>query len=396
MTDQSSEQTLAVTVIAEAAAPAAIVKQRGAIRAEAAAAANQAAADHVFAEHWELLAKNTRLRHEGELALFARYLAVVKAIDPAQEVAVGAALPYHASEWHNITWGLVKGFARWMLAEGYATSSVNVRLTTVKRYAKLARQAGAITEQEALLIASVRGYGGKQARNLDAGRKYKRKTKADGKPVKKAKAVRISDQQVVLLKQQPDTPQGRRDALLMALLLDHGLRVGEVAGLSVGSIDLAAGTLTFYREKVDLTQTLALETDVQVAAERYLQQDRPGVRADAPLFLASRKNGELVDATVKLGRSPDRPELRGQPFNARSIQKRVRLLGEAVGLQGLSPHDCRHCWTTRALQAKSNLTDVQHAGGWSSIAMVAHYANQAAIANEGVRLTRAAAADKED
>jgi integrase len=125
------------------------------------------------------------------------------------------------------------------------------------------------------------------------------------------------------------------------------------------------------------------------------RQDRPGNKPDAPLFLASRKNGELVDAAVKLGRSPDKLELRGQPFNARSIQKRVRLLGKAVGLQSLSPHDCRHCWTTRAPQAKSNLTHVQHAGGWSSIVMVAHYANQAAIANEGIRLTRAAVPDKE-
>jgi hypothetical protein len=41
------------------------------------------------------------------------------------------------------------------------------------------------------------------------------------------------------------------------------------------------------------------------------------------------------------------------------------------------------------LQAKRNLTDVQHAGGWASIAMVARYANEAEIANEGVRLTRA-------
>lgn len=384
-----SDQPLAVTVIAEDTAPTTIVAEHAAIRAEAAAAANQAAADHIFAEHWELLARTTRRRHVGDLSLFARYLAALQVIDPAQEDAMSAALPYQSSAWRNVTWGLVKGFARWMLDEGYATSSVNVRLATVKRYAKLAHQAGAITEQEAQLIASVRGYGGKQARNLDAGRAQTRKLDAQGKPAKKAKAVLISDQQVWRLKQQPDTPQGRRDALLMSILLDHGLRVGEVAALSIGSINLAANTLTFYREKVDLTQTLALESDVHTAAERYLHTDRAGAVPDAPLFLASRKNGELVDSLVKLGRASGQTELRRQPFTVRAIQTRVRLLGEAVGLQGLSPHDCRHCWTTRALQAKSNLIDVQHAGGWSSITMLARYANAAAIANEGVRLTRA-------
>jgi integrase len=41
----------------------------------------------------------------------------------------------------------------------------------------------------------------------------------------------------------------------MCILLDHGLRCGEVAALQVSSIDLLAGTLTFYREKVHKTQT---------------------------------------------------------------------------------------------------------------------------------------------
>ena len=50
--------------------------------------------------------------------------------------------------------------------------------------------------------------------------------------LKKAEPVSISTHQAKALKDQPDTPRGRRDGLLMCLLLDHGLRVGEVAKLS--------------------------------------------------------------------------------------------------------------------------------------------------------------------
>jgi hypothetical protein len=50
--------------------------------------------------------------------------------------------------------------------------------------------------------------------------------------------VHIAQKQAKKLKSQPDTPQGRRDALLMCLLLDHGLRVGEVARLQVSDFDL--------------------------------------------------------------------------------------------------------------------------------------------------------------
>ena len=66
-----SETQRAMTVISEEAVLTAMVAQHGAIRADAAAAASQAAADLAFAEHWELLPQKTRLRHGGDLALFA-------------------------------------------------------------------------------------------------------------------------------------------------------------------------------------------------------------------------------------------------------------------------------------------------------------------------------------
>ena len=64
---------------------------------------------------------------------------------------------------------------------------------------------------------------------------------ATRKGVKKAEAVSLDKAQVRALKTQPDTPQGRRDALLMCLLLDHGLRVGELAVLKVTAFDLPQG-----------------------------------------------------------------------------------------------------------------------------------------------------------
>ena len=41
------------------------------------------------------------------------------------------------------------------------------------------------------------------------------------------------------------TGQAARDALIMALLLDHRLRVGELAALTVEALDLDQGLMTF-------------------------------------------------------------------------------------------------------------------------------------------------------
>ena len=83
---------------------------------------------------------------------------------------------------------------------------------------------------------------------------------------KKAEPVPLTPGQAAKLRTQPDTPQGRRDGLLLALLLDHGLRVGELAGLQVTDLDLGAGELRFYRPKVDKLQTHNLTPGARRAA----------------------------------------------------------------------------------------------------------------------------------
>lgn len=265
--------------------------------------------------------------------------------------------------WRGVTWGLVDGFVRHLLRQGYAVESVNRKLSTLKCYAKLAGKAGVLPEAELVRIALITGYGSKEGKRMDA----RRPTSRVGD--KKAAAVSLSYEQACALKRQPaDTPQGRRDALLLCLLLDHGLRVGELAALQVEEMDLAAGTLTFYREKVDVTQTHALSQDAAAALAAYCTAgDAP---TGGPLLRASLKNGALSHAGM----------------SARAITARVRLLGEAVGVSGLSAHDCRHYWATRAAHMGTDAFVLRDAGGWSSLAMPARYVESAQVANARVKL----------
>ena len=165
-----------------------------------------------------------------------------------------------------MTWGLVSKFRDWLLTRGYAIGSVNLHLTTLRTYAGLAMQAGVIPAGECAAIRAVRGYGRTEGKHVDSARTPTRKG------AKKAQPVSLTPEQAARLKAQPDTPQGRRDALLLCLLLDHGLRVGEVAGLAVRDFDLAAGELRFYRPKVDKIQTHRLTADTLAAARAYLSQ----------------------------------------------------------------------------------------------------------------------------
>jgi integrase len=74
-------------------------------------------------------------------------------------------------------------------------------------------------------------------------------------------------------------------------------------------------------------------------------------------------------------------------MSVRAITKRVAMLGEQLGILGMSAHDCRHYWATDAIRNGTDIKSLQDAGGWASPHMPLRYAESATIANEGVRLS---------
>lgn len=327
--------------------------------------ANEYADGNTFEDFNGRKSANTLIAYRGDLASFAAFLEVAS---KGAVIVTGEALQTTPGAWEGISWGLVAGFQRWLLQNGAAVGTVNRKLAAVKVYAALAADAGALDGTEAARIASrVKGYTGKAARNVD------RERAAAGAPIrmgrKKAQHVSLTADQVAALKTQPDTPQGRRDALLMCLLLDHGLRVGELALLTVDAFrQNDAGVFEFHRPKVGKDQKHRLTPDTARALSGYMAADAP--EPGALLFRQSRKGGKLTDAGI----------------GERNLSGRVRTLGKRIGIDGLSAHDCRHSWATRAVAGGTDAFALRDAGGWSSLAMPSRYVEAAAIANAGVKL----------
>jgi integrase len=322
-------------------------------------AANDFAAAGTFEDYNSRKANNTNRRRAADLASFAGYLSE-KGVTPGD-------LQHDPEAWRGITWGLVKGFVMWLLNNGFAVSTVNLRLSAIKVYSGLAVQAGTMEADNYTKIRVIAGY------KLAAGKKIDEKRQAAGVQtrvgLKKAEPVSLNREQASKLKAQPSSPQGRRDALLMCLMLDHGLRCGEVAGLQVTDFDLKAGELRFYRPKVDKTQTHKMTKTTLEAARLYFKQDAPAV-------------GPVLRGSIK-GKAG---ALAHSGMCEQSITERVKVLGERIGVQGLSAHDLRHYWATQAARNKTPLDRLQDAGGWSSPAMPMRYVEAAKIANEGVNL----------
>jgi len=265
---------------------------------EAAHLADRVAAQDTFLRYRERKAPDTIRRHQADLDLFAHYLRTIPgAIVPGD-------LYNDPGAWGAMSKGLIEGFVIWQRELGYAIGSINMRLSTVKLYCKLAQGAGALDEQHAAMIRTVMGYRGQEGRRIDAQRARTRIG------AKKAQPTNLSIAQARALIEQPDTPQGRRDRVLMCLLLYHGLRCEEVQLLQVSWFDLEGGYFHFEQPKVGGTLRHELSRTARSAVTRYITHDHP----HGPLLYGSKNDGTLCGSMSKS-----------------AINQRVRYLGKKIG-----------------------------------------------------------------
>lgn len=318
-------------------------------------AKNTVASNKAFSDYHGKIDKNTLKRQKYDLILFCEYIRKQGVFIDVDD------LMYNPMSWNGITYGLIDDFVRWMTKEGFAIGSINVRLSTVKVYIKLAVKAGYVDDQELAKVLLVKGYRYKEGKQVDDKREVKRKGD------KKAKPVTLTKEQMDLLKEQhPDTAQGRRDTLLMCLLLNHGLRCGEVADLTIDNINMSSKTMTFKREKIEEEQNHEFNHETLLALMRYFEACKPV----SNLLLGSTRHGKLQGI-----------------MSRRAITKRVQTLGKLIlGIDNLSAHDCRHACVDSMIRGGTDYKVIQETGGWTNLAMPMRYAAKAKIANKGVKL----------
>jgi integrase len=328
---------------------------------EAGHAADAAAARNVFQRYQRRKAENTLRRQAGDLAVFAEFLSST-GLEPGD-------FQNDPEAWRYITWGMLDAFVAWQLGQGYAIGSINVRLSTVRRYAGLALQAGTLPPETYAFITQIKGYGHQEGLHEDQKRQMKDVSIRRGS--KKAQPVLITHLQAEKLMAQPETPLGQRDALLMCILLEEGLRIGEVVLLTGKDFDLDHGELRFYRPKVDREQRLEISEKTVAAARAYLENDAPKEGTIWRAGASARDGKAAVSAS----------RLTGPGMSERTLTRRVAQLGARFGLKGLSAHDCRHYWASQAAKNQTPLPELQDAGGWNSVAMPMRYIEKSQVAS---------------
>jgi site-specific recombinase XerD len=175
---------------------------------------------------------------------------------------------------------------------------------------------------------------------------------------------------------------GRRDEVIVRLLVDCGLRVSELAGIDLArpiDDDTTTSDLDLDREMVYVVgkgnrpRAVPFGARTAQAVDRYLRirSAHPRSRDSFRLLLGQR--GAM---------SPD------------GIRWRVELLGQAAGVDGLHPHSFRHTFCDRWLADGGQERDLMHLAGWRSDSMLQVYARTTAVKRAHAAHRRRALGDR--
>ncbi|MCM0618763.1 tyrosine-type recombinase/integrase [Nocardioides bruguierae] len=151
----------------------------------------------------------------------------------------------------------------------------------------------------------------------------------------------------------------RRDEAMLRLMLETGMRAGEVVALDVEDVDLTTGTVTVQRGKGGKGRVVPFGPDAGLALDRYLRLRRGHRLAETSLLW-------LGD--------------RGKRFSYDALHKTLAERAKAAGIEGFHPHKLRHTAAHRWLSAGGSESGLMAVAGWTRPDMLMRYTKAQAAA----------------
>ena len=176
-------------------------------------------------------------------------------------------------------------------------------------------------------------------------------------PVKRGYSLRLSRPLPRYLRDE-DVPRlfnvitSKRDRAMFMLMLRCGLRVEEVAKLTMAALDLPRSQLFVYEGKGVKDRVVYLSNDAYKILVQYLKA-RPSSRAKRVFLI-------------------ERGRYKGKPIQVRGIQHRMQHYANKAGLK-VSCHQLRQTMATQLLNADADLVTIQDLLGHTRIKTTQRY-----------------------
>ena len=222
-------------------------------------------------------------------------------------------------DWHDsqgrpaLTKALVNAYKAHLQTKGLAPSTINVKLSAIRKMVQEAADNGALDQIHANGIKAVEGV------------------KSEG--VRAGNWLTKDQAQALVNAPDPTTNKGKRDRAILAVMVLAGLRRHEVARLTVEHIQMRDGRwaivdLVGKRGKV---RTVPIKAIVKVLIDDWCQA--AGITS-GPIWRGMRKGDRVI---------PEPPGMSSQ-----AVWRAVEEYTRALGLEHIAPHDLRRTYAKLA------------------------------------------------
>jgi integrase/recombinase XerC len=281
----------------------------------------------------------------GLIQEFADHLALERRLSPNTVAAyrrdlgqLATFLTRQGSSLADVSYPLLRRFLAQQHTLGYARASIARRVGAIRTFYRWATVTGRLTEDPSLLLGRP-----KVVNRLPT-------VLRAGEAAELAEAPSTED----AAGKDPFTRAvALRDRAVLELLYGSGLRVGELAGLTLDRIDLERGRV-LVMGKGSKEREVPMSDDSVAAVEAYLLAGRR--------FMAAEGGRELFY------------NKRRKRFSQRDIRTMVEQYVERL-LPGrrVSPHTLRHSFATHLLEGGADIRAVQELLGHASVATTQRY-----------------------
>jgi len=149
---------------------------------------------------------------------------------------------------------------------------------------------------------------------------------------------------------------GRRDEVILRLLLDTGVRVSELCGLKLEDVD-PDREVAYVIGAGSRPRALPFGARTGQAIDRYLQVRALHARASSPRLLLGLRGAMTVDG----------------------VREVLEVRSRQAGVDGVHPHRFRHTVAHRWLAGGGQERDLMVLAGWRSDEMLSRYAASTAV-----------------
>lgn len=242
---------------------------------------------------------------------------------------------YQARGAPGLSKATVQSYVTYLRANGVTASSINQRITALRKFAQEAADNGLIDQATAQAIRRVEGV------------------RSEGKRLGNW----LSQKQAQLMIYAPNitTRKGLRDRAILAVLLGCGLRRAEAAALQMNHIQQREGrwVVVDLVGKRNKTRSVPMPSWTKAAIDAWCQE--AGI-VDGSIFLALRRGDHIQPRSM----------------TAQAIRDVVTEYAKQVGVE-VAPHDLRRTFAKLAHKGGSPVDQIQLSLGHSSMQTTERY-----------------------